>query len=127
MPSARKDLTDEDLANFVAASIPSVWALECLLLLKSLAPAGQKRTDVVTALRSSDLAIAQGLERLEKAGLVSENDGNYHYNPATPLLGQLADRLQHVYTRRPIWLMNIVLRAKHDNLQIFADSFRLKE
>lgn len=124
---ARKELTDEDLARFVTASIPSVWALECLLLMKRLAPAAQTRTEIVIALRSSELAIAQGLTRLENAGLISEHDGHYRYSPATLLLGELTDRLEHVYTRRPIWLMNVVLRAKHDSLQVFADSFRLKE
>jgi predicted transcriptional regulator len=122
-----KELTEEDLASFIAASIPSIWALECLLLLKRLAPAAQTRTEIVTALRSSELAISQSLEHLEKAGLVSDSDGDYRYNPAMPLLGELAERVEQTHTRRPMWLMNVVLRAKYDKLQVFADSFRLKE
>ena len=127
MPPSAKEPTDEDVAKFVASAIVSVWALECLLLLKRLAPAPQTRPELVAALRSSEVAVAQGLAPLAKAGLVSENAGNYRYTPATPLLGELAARLEHLYIHRPIWLMNVVLRAKHDKLQIFADSFRLKE
>lgn len=122
-----KELTEGDLASFIASSIPSVWALECLLLLKRLAPAGQTRSEIITTLRSSELAIAQSLEHLERAGLISGRDGIYCYSPAIPLLGELADRIEQVYTRRPMWLMNAVLRAKYDKLQVFADSFRLKE
>jgi hypothetical protein len=122
-----KEPTDDELATFVAASIPSIWALECLLLLKRLAPVAKSRAEIVATLRSSELAIAQALERLEKAGLISPSEGTHVFSPATPLLSVLVDRVEQLYTRRPIWLMNIVLRAKHDSLQVFADSFRLKE
>jgi DNA-binding HxlR family transcriptional regulator len=121
------EFSEEDLAKFVGASIPSVWALESLLLLKRAAPQRMRKEELVTQLRSSDLAIAQGLDRLEKAGLVAREEGKVCYRPASPMLAALGDEIERVYALKPMWLMQTILSAKHDNLQVFADSFRLKE
>jgi DNA-binding HxlR family transcriptional regulator len=121
------DFSDEDLAKFVSASIPSVWALESLLLLKRASPETRRKEELVSQLRSSDLAIAQGLNRLEEAGLVAKEDDQYCYRPASAIIAALGDEIERIYALKPIWLMQIILRAKHDNLQVFANSFRLKE
>lgn len=116
------EFSEEDLAKFVGASIPSVWALELLLLLKRAAPQRMRKEELVTQLRSSDLAIAQGLDRLEKAGLVAREEGKVCYRPASPMLAALGDEIERVYALKPMWLMQTILSAKHDNLQVFADS-----
>jgi hypothetical protein len=43
------------------------------------------------------------------------------------MLAALGDEIERVYALKPMWLMQTILSAKHDNLQVFADSFRLKE
>lgn len=121
------EISEEELARFVSASIPSVWALESMLLLKRAAPRKKRKEELVAELRSSDLAIVQGLNRLEKAGLVALDDGQYCYHPASPMLAALGDEIERIYALKPVWLMQIILSAKHDSLQVFADSFRLKE
>lgn len=121
------EISEEELAGFVSASIPSLWALESMLLLKRAAPQKKRKEELVAELRSSDLAIAQGLNRLEKAGLVALENGQYCYRPASPMLAALGDEIERVYGLKPMRLMQIILSAKHDSLQVFADSFRLKE
>lgn len=121
------EIREEELARFVSASIPSLWALESILLLKRAAPGKKRKEELVAELRSSDLAIAQGLNRLEKAGLVTLEDGQYCYRPASPMLAAFGDEIERVYGLKPMWLMQIILSAKHVSLQVFADSFRLKE
>ena len=121
------NLTEQEVAGFVTASIPSVWALETLLLLKRGAPDGWTIEQLVSRLRSSELAISQGLNRLEQAGLVVHNDREYRYSPVSPLVTNIADEIEKLYAAKPVWLMNLILNAKNENLQVFANSFRLKE
>ena len=96
------------------------------MLLKRALPDTRRREEIVSALRSSDLAIAQGLRRLEQAGLVVHDGDSYVYQPASPVIAALGDEIERVGLK-PVWLMQIILSAKHDNLQVFADSFRVKE
>jgi hypothetical protein len=121
------EFSEEDLAKFISASIPSVWALESLLLLKRVAPQKKRKEEIVAELRSSDLAIAQGLNRLEKAGLVALEDEQYCYHPASTIVAALGDEIERIYALKPMRVIQMVLTAKHDSLQVFADSFRLKE
>ena len=120
-------MTEEEVASFITASIPSVWALETLLLLKRSAPVTKRVDQIVSSLRSSELAITQGLNRLEQAGLITQAEGAYEYRPASGLLASLGDEIARLYAARPVWMMNVILNAKNENLQVFANSFRLKE
>lgn len=120
-------LTGPELSSFIAASIPSVWALETLLLLKRNAPGGYRIEQLVSELRSSAVAIGQGLQRLEQAGLIAQSGNEYRYGPASPVLASLADEVEKAYALKPVWLVNVILGAKNEHLQVFANSFRLKE
>ena len=120
-------MTEDDVVSFITASIPSVWALETLLLLKRSAPDRKRVDQIVSSLRSSELAITQGLNRLEQAGLITQSEGSYEYRPASGLLASLADEIVRLYAMKPVWLMNVILNAKNENLQVFANSFRLKD
>lgn len=120
-------MTEDDVVSFVTASIPSVWALETLLLLKRGTPGTKRLDQIVSSLRSSELAIMQGLNRLEQAGLITQSEGQYGYRPASGLLASLGDEIERLYAAKPVWLMNVILNATNENLQVFANSFRLKE
>jgi len=49
-------VTEDDVYPFVASSIPSIWGLELLLLLKHVAPNGRRAHEFVRELRSSTTA-----------------------------------------------------------------------
>jgi hypothetical protein len=91
----------DDIADFIQATFPSVWALELLLLLKAGDGRRQPLTALVTELRGSELAIAQGVEALVRAGLVAAEDGTARYAPADENLAQLAAKTETRYARRP--------------------------
>jgi hypothetical protein len=120
-------VSDEDVANFVMATIPSVWALETLLLLKRSAPEKLGINQIVSALRSSKLAVSAGLDRLGRAGLIVRSDGEYRYSPASQLLGILANEVEKLYAVKPVRLINLIMKAKNKNLQLLANSFRVSE
>lgn len=121
------DPTEADIATFVSASIPSVWALETLLLLKGSGAAGRDLDSLVSDLRSSELAVTQGLKRLQQAGLITSGEDIFRYSPASPALARLADAVERIYAAKPVWLVKLILTSSNENLQLFADAFRLKD
>ena len=67
--------SDDDVLQFIAASFPSVWALELLLALKHDRRAWT-REQLVLALRASELVVAKALDALVAVGLASiEGEG----------------------------------------------------
>ena len=119
--------TEQEVLAFIAASIPSVWALQTLVMLKESPTPGRRIQDLVNDLRSSEPAVRQGLKKLQQAGLIIELDGTFRYSPASPALAQLAEALAVTYAQKPVAVVNAIVGTVRDNLQIFADSFRLKE
>jgi hypothetical protein len=116
---------DPELVAFVEAAIPSVWALETLILLKG-APDRDWRTDqIVAELRANPALVADCVASLQRAGLVHERDGVARYAPVSPGLAVLADALQDAYRQRPVSLVNLITTRRQDPLKGFADSFRL--
>ena len=113
----------DDLLLFIAASFPSVWALEVLLVRRSerrLWP----RAELVSALRASELVVSRALDGLVAAGLASiENEGAL-YLPVSEDLDACIDRAEELYRSRP----NAVRRAiiATSSAAAFADAFRLR-
>jgi len=120
-------VAEDEISLFLKSSIPTVWALELLLLLKRIAPAGRRLDELVGELRSSTTAISEALKRLHGAGLVIEETDIYSYRAASPMLDQLVTETEKLYATKPLWVMKTIATANTETLQIFANSFKLKE
>src|SRR5687767_14164154 len=84
--------------------------------------------ELVRELRSSGTAVSDALNRLARAGFVSENPmGNYSFAPNSPELDRLADEIETVYTNRPLSVIKAIVAAPTEKLRIFSDAFKLKE
>ncbi len=116
---------DPELAAFIEAAIPSVWALETLILLKRDSGSAWTADQLVAEMRASTTLVANCLTALQRAGLVLEQQGAVRYAPAAPALAVLSDRLQDTYRERPVSVVNIIAKRRADPLKGFADSFRL--
>jgi len=115
----------EQVAGFIRSSFRSVWSLEVLLLLKR-EPRLWSPTEIVAALRASDLIVAQSLDALAAAGLVAlEKDSAASYRPA-PSLAPLADAAESLYARSPDAVRRLIVGAP-SGLAAFADAFRLRK
>jgi hypothetical protein len=114
-----------ELVAFVEAAIPSVWALETLILLRSAPDRDWTMDQLVAELRANPALVADCVASLQRAGLVQERDGVARYAPASPGLAVLADALQDAYRQRPVSLVNLIATRRQDPLKGFADSFRL--
>jgi len=116
---------DPGLAAFVEAAIPSVWALEALLVLKRNPEIAWASDDLVAEMRASTTLVADCTRVLQRAGLVIEQSGSVRYAPASPALAALADALQNAWRERPVAVVNMITTRRSDPLKGFADSFRL--
>ena len=117
---------EEDVLNFAASSIASIWALELLLLVRQDRRAWTS-VELMRQLRGSNVVIAQGLHRLQSAGLITEESSHYLYKPRSPEIDALATELENLYRLKPVTVVSAIANAPQRKLQILSDAFRLKK
>jgi hypothetical protein len=121
-------LTEAEILDFIRAQIGSVYTLELLILLKRSHGRAWRQDELIRELRSSPTAVADGLARLTRVGLVNEGaESGYAFAPASPELGELAAAVEELYTIRPITVVKAIMSAPVDKLRAFSDAFKLKE
>jgi len=117
--------SDEDILRFIAASIPSVWALELLLMLKR-EPRTWPRDELVAALRASELVVSKALDALVAAGLASVEPDGAAYLPVTPEVADCVDQAERLYRSRPNRVRRAIIATSSSSATAFADAFRLR-
>jgi hypothetical protein len=119
--------SDDDVSNFIRSSFRSVWSLELLLLLKR-DPRLWPHAEIVAALRASELIVAQSLDALTAAGLVTVDEaGNAAYRPASAAAAALVEGTDTLYARSPDAVRRLIVGALPNPLAAFADAFRLRK
>ena len=117
--------SDEDVLRFVAASFPSVWALELLLALKR-ERRPWSREDLVATLRASELVVSRALEALVAAGLASFEDGGAVYLPVNADVESCVERVEQLYRTRANSVRRTIVAATASSATAFADAFKLR-
>ena len=117
---------EEDVLNFVASSIASIWALELLFLMRQDRRAWTS-PELMRQLRGSEAVIAQGLQRLHSAGLITEESSCYLYRPKSSEIDALVTELENLYRLKPVTVVSAIANAPQRKLQILSDAFRLKK
>ncbi len=118
------------VARFIAAFVPSVVALEALLLLRARRGVEVSPVAVGQALYV-DAAVAAGvLEALARHGLLRAADPvrAYAFAPATPELAAGVEELAEIYRTRLVPLHEYIHdRAQQTSAESFANAFRLRK
>jgi DNA-binding IclR family transcriptional regulator len=117
--------SDEEVLRFIAASFPSVWALELLLALKqdgALVPS----QELVTRLRASEVVVSRALEALAAAGLASVEGAGAMYLPVSAVVDGYVARVQTIYRSRPNLVRRTIVMSGRDGATAFADAFMLR-
>lgn len=121
-------MLEPSLLAFVRTSIPSIWALELLLLLRRAAPGYLTRDELVQALRATPMLIDRLTGRFVSAGLVGQNSaGAYCFECVTPEMETLCDALALAAEERPIALRDAIISAPNERLRDLADAFRFND
>ena len=117
---------DEDVLRFIAASFPSVWALEILLSLKRERRLWT-RQELVSAHRASELVVSRGLEALVAGGLASFEDDGARYAPVNRDVEIAVDRAEELYRTRPNAVRRAIVAAGTSSATAFAAAFKLRK
>ena len=115
---------DSDISRFVRAYIPSVWALELLLLLGTDPARRWSPAALLRELRASTSLVDENLAHFQAHGLALKDDAGWQFAPASPHLEMLAAELAALYRERPMYTIGLI--ARPDPLQALADAFRIK-
>lgn len=118
--------SEDELLRFIAASFPSVWALELLLALKQ-DPRPHSREELVSTLRASELVITKALDALLSGGLVSLEEGGVVYMPASADVAATLDAVERMYRSRPDKVRRAIISAAAGGATAFAEAFKLRK
>jgi len=119
---------EPDLLAFVRSSIPSIWALELLLLLRRAAPGYLRRDELVQHLRATPTLIDRLLDQLQAAGLIARNDaGAVRFECTSPQLDRMCEALATAADERPIALRDAIISMPSEKLRDFSEAFRFKD
>ena len=116
---------EEGLLRFIAASFPSVWALELLLTLKS-EPRAWSNGELVEKLRASELVVSKAIDALVSAGLASMEDRGAVYLPVNDRVDADVQRAEQLYRTRPNAVRRAIVSAQSSSATAFADAFKLR-
>lgn len=117
--------SDDDVLHFVAASFPSVWALELLLALKRDRHVWTHE-ELVVALRASDLVVAKAVHALVSAGLASVEGDGARFAPANSKIEECIERVEQLYRARPNAVRRTIIAAGTSSAAAFADAFKIR-
>ena len=118
----------QQVPSFIGSTFRSVWSLELLLFLRKHRGRSFSREDMVAGLRASELIVAQSLDGLVAAGLVSTDEqGHAQYAPASPDLDDLVTETEAVYLKSPDSVRRTIVAAANSGATAFADAFRLRK
>lgn len=121
-------MLDSKLLAFVRSSIPSIWALELLLLMRRAAPGYLTRDELVQHLRATPMLIERLTARFVSLGLVEKNAaGAFRFQCSALETETLCEMLAVAADERPLALRDAIISAPNDKLRDLADAFRFKE
>jgi DNA-binding GntR family transcriptional regulator len=121
-------VSEDDIIGFIRAHIGSVYTLELLLLTRRSPGKTWQVNELVRELRSSNTAVAEALNRLVQAGLVTEKSpGHYGFAPISPEHEQVAAEIEKAYVRMPLSVVKAIVAQPDEKLRLFSNAFKLKE
>ena len=116
--------SEDEVLRFIEASFPSVWALEVLLTLKR-EPRVWTSSELVIALRASDLVLVKAVDALVAAGLASTDEQGVTYRAANEDVARCVEQVEQIYRARPDTVRRAIVSARSSRASAFADAFKL--
>ena len=118
--------SNEDALLFIAASFPSVWALELMLALKR-ERRSVARCELVETLRASALVVSKAVDALVAAGIASTDGETVVYAPVNRDVETCLEEVEHLYRTRPNMVRRAIVAATAtSSATAFADAFKLR-
>lgn len=119
-----------DLRRFILTSIPSVPFLEAVLLLREQPRAPWDAPMLARRLYVPEKRAVELLQSLSEAGIAhcpADGDALFAYEPASPELAGLLDRLAQAYASNLVGVSDLIHSRIDKQAQHFADAFRWRK
>lgn len=123
-------LIPEDVAQFIIEKIDSVAQLEALLLLRDNPQQQWDVAAVAKRLYIDDEQASKVLARLREEELLVPEPGQsfaYRYEPGSPVLSQMVDRVAKIYAKHLVPITNLIHSKPKSRVQEFADAFKFRK
>lgn len=120
----------EDVKEFIVGRIHSVAELEALLLLRRDPQVAWGAEALAGRLYISPRETAEVLSHLHEEGLISlsgDEPVEYHYQPNSPEVASLVDRLAEAYAKYLVAVTHLIHSTAPPKVQKFADAFRIRK
>ena len=117
----------EGASKFIERHIRSMSGLEALLYMREHANSEYTAENLANSLRGNIDWISDLMNFYKTHGLIAEvSTGVYRYRPENASEEAIMVELARVFRQRPSTLLSAILAAPSQNIQSFADAFRLK-
>jgi hypothetical protein len=121
-------LNEDEVLAFVHTEIGSVWAVELLIFLKAHRERTWALEELVLALRSSSMAVAQAINRLHGAGFIREpSPDSFGFEPRSPAHLEIADAIAKLSAEKPMRLAKAIAEIPNEKLRNFSDAFKFRD
>ena len=121
-------MNKEEVLAFVHTELGSVWALELLIFLKSNPDKSFRLDELVLRLRSSSMAVAQALTRLNDNGFAEKTPGGtYRFAPRSPRHLDMATAIERISFEKPMTLIKAIAEIPNEKLRNFSDAFKIRD
>ena len=114
-----------DVEDFIRDYIPSIWALELILVLERGSGQSWTPAALVRELRASARLVDDNLARFERHGLALQGPDGWQFRPANAQLAALVQGLVSLYRERPMHVIGLINRS--DAIRSLADAFRIRK
>jgi hypothetical protein len=124
------DQISPELLKFIVSGVHSIEQLEIMLLLRADCSRSWTTEQINSVIRSTEESISKRLEHLVSQKLVradSENPLTFRYDPATPILRNMAERLVEAYNTQRAEVTELIYNKPADNIVGFANAFKLNK
>lgn len=122
------DLIPNEVREFIIDKIDSVAELEGLLLLSRNPETDWSVEALAQRLYTSPQQTEDVVSHLHSLGFLAAKEGDtYNYQPASPKLAEMVDRIADAYSKYLIPVTNLIHSKPESRVQQFADAFKLRK
>jgi hypothetical protein len=124
-------VVSEELKNFIYRYFENLEQLRIVLLLHADAENNLSLLEICSRVYLPPVRVQAEMETLEKKGLVTMRPEGERklarYAPQTEKIAQLMDLVAQMDREMPVSLINLIYERPKNQLQIFADAFKIKK
>ncbi len=123
-------LIPDDVRQFIIDKIDSVAELEGLLLFRRNPETEWNSETLAQRLYTSQQQTENVLDHLNSLGCLAVKEGEtliYHYQPKSPHLAEMVDRVAESYSKYLVPVTNLIHTKPQTKVQQFADAFKLRK